>query len=135
MRSRSSYQAGASAARVRRVMRTTSAARRPVRTSASSAASSTGESSRYASTNAASVAGCAATVANIPGASANTARTAAASTGVDTGRRCAAASRGAPISSASRYAVRKVTPATPVPSGVTRPSVPPASNRRAATPT
>ena len=54
------------------------------------------------STSEASVAGCSATGANIPGASASTARTAAASTGVDTGRRCAPASRGAPSSSASR---------------------------------
>ena len=83
----------ASDARARRLMRTTSAARGPVRASASSAASSRVASSRCAATSAASVAGCSATGRKRPGASASTARTAAASTGVDTGRRCAAASR------------------------------------------
>ena len=54
-------------------------------------------------------------------------------TGVDTGRRPAAASDGAPSSSASRKAVRKVTAATP--SRVPGPRPVDASTLRAVTPT
>src|SRR5438477_633763 len=66
---------------------------------------------------------------------ATTASSAAATPGVDTGRRPAAASSAAPSNSASRYTVRNVTPTTPRPIGVTAPSSPDASPRRAETPT
>ncbi len=79
--------------------------------------------------------GARATGANRPALRASARRTAAATTGVDTGRRPAAASVAAPSSSARRYTVRNVTPTTPRPAPVTAPSSPDASRRRAETPT
>ena len=92
-------------------------------------------SSRCTAASASSVAGCSATGANNPGASASAPRTAAATTGVDTGRRPAAASTGAASNSANRYTVRNVTPTTPEPRDVIGPNSPDASSRRVATPT
>ena len=135
MRSCSAYQSDASRRATARWMRTTSRARALWRASTSSAASSRSPSSRCTAASASSVAGCSATGANRPGASASARRTAAATTGVETGRRPAAASAGAASSSASRYTVRKLTPTTPAPRDVIGPSSPDASSRRVATPT
>ena len=79
----------------------TSLARLDVRATASSGGERS-RSSRQARTGADSVAGCSATGPNRPGSAASSARIAAASTGVDTGRRPAAASTGAARSSARR---------------------------------
>ena len=74
--------------------------------------------------------------ANItPGSVTRTRRTAAATTGVETGRRPAAANPGAARSSANRYVVRKLTPMRPTPAAETGPNSPDASRRRTATPT
>ena len=80
------------------------------------------------------MAGCSATGANSPGSAASSARIAAASTGVDTGRRPLPASVAAPRSSANRKVVRNVTAASPTPVPVTGPSEPADSSRRDATP-
>jgi len=81
------------------------------------------------------VAGCAATGAKIPGCSASEARNAAAMTGVETGRRPSLASRADPRSSASRYGVRKLMAAMPIPRLASGPRAPEPKRRRVATPT
>ena len=94
MRSCSSYQSVASRSRAARWIRTTSRALGLCAASVSSAASSRSASSRCAATSASSVAGCATTGAKRPGSSSRTRRTAAATTGVDTGRRRGGGERG-----------------------------------------
>ena len=81
------------------------------------AASPASRSSRWAATSASSVAGCSRTASKQPGTWRRAWRTAPATTGVDTGRRPAPASRAAPSSSARRYTVRNDTPARPSPAG------------------
>ena len=82
------------------------------------------------------MAGWVATAANSPGSEVSTARTAAVSTGVDTGLRPEAASDDDPSRSAKRYGVRKLTPIRPTPDPPhTGPRRPDASSRRADTPT
>ena len=122
-------------ARAARCSRTTSAARSLLLANASRAPSERSRSSRYAATRAVSVAAWPATGANIPGSSARAARSAAAITGVETGRRPLPANWADPRSSASRYTVTKDTAATPMPRPDTGPSAPEASRRRVATPT
>ena len=77
------------------------------------AASPASRSSRWAATSASSVAGCSRTASKQPGTWRRAWRTAPATTGVDTGRRPAPASRAEPSSSARRYTVRNDTPARP----------------------
>ena len=96
-----------------RATRTTAAARALQAARSLSATSVSPASSRVDATRASSVAGWSATEENTPGSVARTERTAWASTGVDTGRRPAAASAAAPSRSARRKRVRKVTLAAP----------------------
>ncbi len=135
MRSCSSYQPGSNRALVARCSRTTSAARGLVAAMAFKPLADTSRSSRYDATRAVSVAGCVATGANRPGSACSEARKAAAITGVDTGRRPAAASDGAPNISASRYGVTNVTATSPRPRAHVGPNAPEASSRLVATPT